>query len=307
MKVSKPRYLVLLALGIICVAHSPRSTAQNVSDADLVALYYPDDLISKGAQDTRTGSVVAVRRSSWATDVAGNVFAAYSNGSTGAIRVLQRSMSGVQVFDFPRNPALGGFDPSVDIQNLDGSGQACVVISFHTLAGGELTWLFKWTGSELALISPGANGAVLTTELTNTVFVDFDGDGVSEVVTKSEADDVAPYVVYKLASGAFAKWKNLMYFEYFTKGAGGVSRWDVPVNLAAGVYTAHVLNGTEGGSGRVRSGSLSLNGLPIMSPCQFGGFARETSLQVAMADLNDLIVELRGSSGGQILLYIDAS
>jgi len=103
--------------------------------------------------------------------------AVYTNGAAGAIRVINRAG---QVLAAPALPGMRGFHASVRALDLDSDGTPEIIAEFTTGHSPDNpdTWVFRWAGNDLQLISPTcANGQLTLTCLGHVTAVDVDGSG----------------------------------------------------------------------------------------------------------------------------------
>src|SRR5206468_853039 len=68
------------------------------------------------------------------------IIAAYTNGFSGIVRLLQRGASGVVLIDQPNVPLIIGIYPTVELLDLDGDGIPEAIVSFSSAKGATANW-----------------------------------------------------------------------------------------------------------------------------------------------------------------------
>ena len=282
------------------------AAAAFAGDAEIVAAAYPQRLIDQYVADFQEGSAPPVTFQAFAP--LGDVLVdAYTNGFTGAIRVIRRDGS---VAD---DPALriSGIVPKVETVNLDGTGGDEVIVSFSSPRGRDSQWVFSWNGTALQLIGPSAtdeNGVVYTT-LIDGGWADLDGDGTLELYAPGPSDgndgEPAPgpmtLDVYRLSSGHYVPAPPVNYVRHFVRHMASpaavsdtirVSRTDV-------AYRMRVI------SDGVSSATISVDGTVVLSPHDFNQQVRQLIVPVSLQAASTLAVELAGAPGSGLLIVIE--
>jgi hypothetical protein len=302
---------VVLTVGLGLYVETRKRSAQAESDDELAARYFPGDLAQKANEVARAGG--ATRRS-WsvaATSFAGggssDLVVAYTNSYGGAVRVLRRSGSQVTVAEAPRFPSMGGPECAVELIDIDGDGVMEVLAMFSGAAGGTRSWIFRWTGSGLAVIGPSTtDGAQPSSALGEPTFRDLDGDHVLEAIDSSldEAGHMA-YSIFKLVGESFVLWKQPAFYGQFARDGQRFTLAKERFQGGLGTHRLFVVNG-NGDTGRVRSGVIRVNGNIVVRPCQFGKETAFIDVPVSLTgNTDDLEVEIRGSAAGEIALMIE--
>jgi len=237
------------------------------------------------------------------------IVAAYTNGISGAIRVLRLQGSTATLVFEPSRLLLVGIYPAVELVDIEKDGRPEVAVHFSGGRGTLTDWVFKWTGTELRLIGPftvDEHGNV-STDLFESSFFDVDGDGILEIVQSPPGGPTETTEVYKFDGQKFTLTTSQVYFEtFYRRTAAPVTetRTFQVQNPGAG-FVLTIINGKPDGSNRVSSAVIKLNGVEVAGPKDFSQQVGKIVRQVTVAAQNVLEVELRGSSGGQILVTVE--
>jgi hypothetical protein len=279
------------------------TTVVSADDAAVVAANYPQRLISEFVLDFQEGSAAPVQSSAWKTLGDDLIVAAYSNGFTGAVRVLRRDGSIVN------EPSLkiSGVFPRVDVVNLDGVGSEEVIVSFSSPRGRDSNWVFRWTGTALDLIGP----ATITEDgdrqpaLVNAGWVDLDGNGTLELYAPSGeiGDYDAPppppsFDVYRLVNGEYVEGGSIDFVRTFERSTSRPSTVTQSLSVAPGSYELRVVNNG------VTSAQIDVNGVAVISPAMFKGNVRVISVPVTLHAENTLTVQLASAPGSSLTVVL---
>jgi hypothetical protein len=290
----------ILALFIVVAAHA------QLSDTQIVNKAFPTTL------DDRDG----VRFSRFiAVDLNRNgqplLVAVYTNGAAGAIRVLDRAG---QILAAPALPGMRGFHATVQALDLDGDGTPEIIAEFTTGHSPDNpdTWVFRWAGSGLQLISPTcAVGNLLLTCLGHVSPVDIDGSGRfalldSPAFTIKNGGVVSAdgnWSLYTLNGGTFSETPQTFQFgREFKRGNGKPFTSTRKFPGSPGAATLRVINGT--GAAASTSGQVALNGKDLLGPADFKRNQHVYDVPVALAQDNSLTVRLDGKPGSKITVLI---
>jgi hypothetical protein len=297
-----------ILFAVTCAASDPQR--------DVVSSYYPDDLAT--GRNLTPGLKPGLQQSDYvATEFAklaetgtgpAYLVAAYSNGWRGAIRVLHFDGTNWSVAA-ERSIRLAVILPSVELRDLDDDGVPEVAVTYKVSPGrSEATWLFRWSGSTLvSLWDPSPANVSPTTLPAPQVddYVDLDGDGQIEVVTRevehdgSESDDPdlvrdkAVYTANRLVDGTYQPWKKLLAYESFVaRGANDVrvQKKTFDVRDTAAQYLVRLVRSGFSKSWSIRSAEVRLNGAVIADASAFAQGSSVVMLPVGLQSHNVLTV-----------------
>jgi hypothetical protein len=268
------------------------AAAAFAADADIVAAAYPQRLITDYFANYQQAGESPVRFSHFAPLGADLIVAAYTNGFSGAIRVLRRDGTVVN------EPSLHitGIVPTVETVNLDGAGSDEVIVSFSSARGRETNWVFRWTGSALQQIAP---------LLVDAGWKDLDGDGKLEIYEPSgeyghfdSAPEAPDLNVFHLSNGGYVPSPKVVFSRTFQRSTAAPQTAVEPFSVAAGVYTLRVTNNRS-------SGSISVNGVAILTPKTLHPAITTATMTVTLNAINVLAVELTGQPGSSVKVVIE--
>jgi hypothetical protein len=329
--------LFLLNLGLIfiafCIFLIPYSFSHNessliVTDQDIAGQFFPQRLVDESNEIFNQGGprpsrnmdfVVADLNGVGASDF---IIVAYTNGFSGAIRVLRKQSSTAFLVAEPDLPTLGGIIPKVELVDIDNNRRPEVIVSFSSARGSAADWVFKWNGTALVLIGPtsGENeNRHVSTLLSEAAFIDLDGDGILEIVnspqlgpvandeTELNPDQINKFEVFKFDGNIYGIWKSLNFIHTFIRSNGGpvegIRQFSVSRSNIS--YMLKILNGDAGGNNRVSSALVRLNGRTVVDPERFGQEVSEIITPVTLQSSNSLSVELRSAPGSQMTITIE--
>jgi len=288
-------------------------TSQEIEQ--IVEQFFPQELIDESEADFQQGGPAPFRARAFALadldgiGTANCIIAAYTNGFSAAIRVLKLQNSTATLAFEPNLPLLDGTYPAVELVDIENDGRPEVAVHFSSPRATLTDWVFKWTGTELRLIGPFSvdeHGDVFT-RLFESSFFDVDGDGILEIVQSPPGGPTETTEVYKFDGQKFTLTTSQVYFEtFYRRTAAPVTetRTFQVQNPGAG-FVLTIINGKPDGSNRVSSAVIKLNGVEVAGPKDFSQQVGKIVRQVTVAAQNVLEVELRGSSGGQILVTVE--
>lgn len=245
------------------------------------------------------------------------IMAGYSNGDSGAIRVIQADTSGnYNVLFEPANLGLFGFNCKVKLVDLNGDGTNEVIISFQSFKGDTVSWPLQWDGSQLADLAPDVTIGKKTEpgSFFNMALTDIYHDGTLQVVDGGEypppmdgSAPTAPRTLYRLQGGKFVAVEPLFFSGAYTRSKGKpqtVSSWFQLVQGASGPYTLHLTNGDKNGANRVSSAHVVLNGAEVVSPQQLSQQVESLDVPLNLVPNNNIQVTLDGAPGGDIAVVV---
>ena len=180
------------------------------SDDDLVLQFFPSRLAEKSARVEKRGGPAPTQHYSYlAADLDGSgtkayLVASYTNGFTGAVRVLKKDGKSAQLVADPQLQIFG-VESDMQLKDLDADGRPEVIAAFSSPTGGTAKWIFRWTGAHLTFLGPSivVRGREQTA-LSDAAFEDIDGDGKLEIINPPSGVSEAPQI-YSLRNGRFEK------------------------------------------------------------------------------------------------------
>ncbi len=236
--------------------------------------------------------------------------AVYTNGAGGAIRVLNRAG---QVLAAPGLPGMRGFHATVHALDLDGDGTPEIIAEFSSGHGPDNpdTWVFRWTGSELQLISPTcAVGNLVLTCLGRVSPVDINGDGKFSLLSwpaftfnAGAVTAAGNWTLYALKNGLFQKTPDTFVFaREFRRGKGAPFTSQRKFSASAGAGTLRVINGS--GAQAATSGHVALNGVELLGPADFKRNQHVYEASITLASQNTITVRLDSKPGSKVMILI---
>ncbi|MGH7431007.1 MAG: hypothetical protein ACREI5_04230, partial [Candidatus Methylomirabilales bacterium] len=126
----------------------------------IVAQFFPQRLVDDSEARLKRGGPEPFRASNYRladldrTGTANYIVAAYTNGFSAVVRVLKLQDSTATLVAEPNLRLLSGILPGIELLDVENDGRPEVVISLTGPRAPVADWVFKWTGTELALIGP---------------------------------------------------------------------------------------------------------------------------------------------------------
>ena len=315
---------VILAL-LIGLLVSTSSLTQEPSDEQIVRQFFPQRLLVESIEDFESGGPPPFEAFDFAiadlegSGVAEFIVAAYTNGFSGAVRVLRKRNNSVFLVAEPDLPLLGGVFPKLELVDMDNDGRPEVIASFSSARGAAADWIFKWNLTTLDLIGPSSvdEEGNLSSVLSEADLVDLDGDGILEIVNPpqlgplprdEEELSIGGFEVFSLSEGRYTFLRSLDFFGTFIRNikAPIVVTRNFPVTQSELAYSLRVINGDPDGGNRVSSAEIRLNGFVEVSPDRFNQQVSEIVVPVVLRASNTVSVELRGKPGGKIIVTVDS-
>jgi hypothetical protein len=257
--------LTLLAVALIFLWGGARTTTEAQTVEQVVESFFPQRLIDESAQDHANGGPAPFKTSAFVVgdlnkDGSSFIVAAYSNGFAGVVRVLQKTNNTFTLVDESNLKKMSGDFPKVELIDLDNDERPEIIASFASARGPRGVWIFKWTGTGLDLIGPtdsDSNGLV-DTRLTDSSFIDLDGDGKLEIINVIGSAPVAPdetenfgritYEVYALSGHKYVLLSSDFYRQdFFIRQTGAPASQSATFNVQNpnSSYTMSILNGAQ--------------------------------------------------------------
>lgn len=314
----KTRWLVVVAATLLSFPGAP-GAAQETTSEEVVAEFFPQRLIDESEDDHARGGPLPFRASDFVESELGGegvsfLVAAYTNGFSGAVRVLRKVGTQWQLVDEPRLPRLGGVFPSVSLVDLESDGLPEVLVSLSSGRGPTADWVFAWEESHLVPVNPvvADDAGEIDTVLSDADLLDLNGDGRLEMINPTGSGPVAPdetepigvgdFDVYSFDGESFVLTGTATFFGTVERGTGPpeAERFLFQVPSPDGPFRMALVNGTEDGTDRVSSAVVRLNGQQIAGPRRFNQNVERLELEVSLREENVLSIELRGSPGGRV-------
>jgi hypothetical protein len=300
------------------------SAALAQTNDQIVETFFPQALIDKSLEDHAQGGPSPFRVSAYAVgDLTGDgsifIVAAYSNGFGGSIRVLRKTGTDFVLVYESSAEKMGGDFPDVKLMDIDADGRPEVIVKFTSPRGPRGVWVFKWTGSVLNLISPSETDeyGYRDTLLSESSFIDLDGDGKLEIVQSTTPwppapDETLPIPpetseIFKLEGQKYVLLSNDFYQQSFfirQKASPGVESTTFNAQNPNSIYSMSIINGAQPGTNRVSSATVKLNGNVIVSPSDFNQKVYVLVFDVPLQTQNTLEVELKGQPGSFITVAL---
>lgn len=288
----------LLAFFVSAAVHA------QVSDRQIVANAFPDSLADGGTHVSRF-LLVDLNRNGQPLLVA-----VYTNRVAGAIRVLSRAG---QVLAAPDLQGMRGFGANVQAVDLDGDGVPEVIAEFTTGHSPDNpdTWVFRWVGNGLQLISPTcAVGELTLTCLGHVSPIDMDGSGrlsllvwPGETIRNGVPLTVGNWSLYTIKDGTLHESaQNFSFAREFRRGNGKPFSSVRKFSATPGAATLRVINGA--GTAASTSGLVTLNGTNVLGPSDFKRNQHAYDVPITLAADNNLTVRLDGKPGSKITIVI---
>jgi FG-GAP-like repeat len=298
-------------MGTLAVA---RTAAQ---DVDAIAMqFFPEPLAAESredgidADDVPRRFVDAETNGSW-------IFAAYSNGYSGAVRVLERTPTGTRLICDRTLRNMFGKAPAIELLDLDADGTPEILASFDDQYSTSTYWIFAWNGQELHLLSETENRPVTGSysDITNPTFVDTDGDGTLEIIDHKvayEGDDEggrtveALYTVHAIRDGLLTPGYPAIFFEGFTRGKGKPVPVETDVTAKEmGTYRLRMVNG-DNAKNASTSGKVWINGAVVLTTSDFKRSERIVTRPISLTPgSNTLAVQLNGEPGSHVWILLE--
>lgn len=213
------------------------------------------------------------------------VVAAYSSAHQAAIRVLRNDGTQWSLADERSIDALAG-SPAVELRDLDGDGVPEVVVTYNIAGSARTsTWLFRWSGTSLISLwdAPGDSDSQAHPQGADVAdYVDFDGDGQLEIVTRgivhdsrdlTDDDDAPPpdqvqLSCYRLTDAYYQAWKNLIAYKSFvTNKTTHSATFDA--TDTSGQYLLRIIRSGFSQSWSIANATVELNGVVLTTDAMF--------------------------------------
>ncbi len=272
-----------------------------------------------GAADARQWT--AVEADLDATGAKNYVVVAYSDGSSGRVRVIKRTPDGPQLVAEP-NVAFEDRSPEIVLRDLDADGRAEVVVTY--LSGNDAvrhSWILRWRNSSLTCM---AAAQAECPDFIDPVFVDVNGDRRLEIIepadgygsgvefeSPEQAAEHGPVVpdrrshVYVLTDDMYEEsGATLEYFNVFKRSRGAPARYEDRFRSTPGDFVLRVVHGDPDSGKLIDSGQIVINGDLVVGPSSFTQKRRVLEIPVRLKTKNTIEVELVSAPGASLRVLI---
>jgi hypothetical protein len=262
-------------LTTVFMAIPARSDAQTVQS--IVDQFYPERLHPAGTEERRSCYQVLRTTPAGDPDV---IVAGYTDLSDAMVRLLTRngSLGYLLSYESPTSISMVGITCSLATPDVDGNGQPDVVVALSFGKGAE-NWIFRWTGTTLENVTPTfVENSLERSQLLDAALFDLDHDGKQEVVSAGHNEDEeslgfvrrTPYAMYRLGPSkyAFDKYVVEVYWSSITSGARQLQQDITLISDSQRPFTMRIANGTAAGQKRLTSGSISIDGVEVVTASQ---------------------------------------
>lgn len=238
----------------------------------------------------------------------------YSNGVQAELVVLRTTQTGIVELIGPTLPSMGGLNASIDLLDLNADDQLEIVVNVSGVRPVQANWVFALVSNELRYIGPSAmrEGAEIETPLTNSEYVDLEGDGKFEIVSSTGGNtddeaDVPKVEIYRLGpNGNYSfSFSPLVAFAVERMGKDDRNVVEVSFPALAGTHSLIVSNGAGLLDSRARSARVSVNGVQVVPPCSFAPNIGSIVSGVHLEAFNQISVEIRGRVGRRIYVVVN--
>jgi hypothetical protein len=281
----------------------------------IVSGFYPKSLVDAAASANQADTMQ--RLSAFAAYDQNTIVAAYSNGILGDVLVLKRGTDGqYKVAYEPANLEFAGSDCEVSLLDVDGDGTNEVIVSFSSLRGNTIDWVFKWDGTVLKSIgptSPPPDGTSMDSVAMNSEFIDFYHDGTLQMVVVGENPPpldgsplTTPDTLYRLTGGTFQPIATLNFFDTFVRadGAPTMDSRSFTIDNPNTAYVMRIANGDGQGGKQVSSAEIYVNGQQVVSPSAFSQGVPTLTVPISVASSNTISVNLKSTPGSELTIGI---
>jgi hypothetical protein len=241
----------------------------------------------------------------------------YSDRAHGALRVIKNDGPIPVLAAEASQVSLYGVRGGPTLVDLDNDKKPEIVVEFMSARGNATTWIFKWTGSALRLISPVADDS---TELGTVEFLDLTGNGTLSVVTDQPTimprDDngnpiFVPTQAYTLGPNGLTLSASFKFQRQLQRKTGAPQEKNVTFTIADSnkpyVLKVFDLNMSKPDLGPLLSSvTVTLNGAQIVGPNAFkvGVRNKVLSFPVQLKSSNQLTLKLAGAPGSKMLVTV---
>jgi hypothetical protein len=313
------KHLVLLT-SLLCgtafvaadlVAQAPDAALQQVVDR-----FYPERLHPADTEERHACfEVIETNQAKEPT----LLIAAYTDRTTGAVRVLRRNAGGAfeVVAENSDTWVLSGTDCGIRVEDLDFDGRQEAIVYFR---GGRASsgWILKWDGTKLQSLTPTrSNGDRESSLLLGPIVYDLEHKGPLSVVAARVVEQLAPgqqarnpAFVYRLGPSGYQMEKGILGIMGFRADVDprGNQRVFNFVQDSVPPWTIRVINGDRSGKNRVTGASIIINEQEVITPQDVNERTEfTTKVLKALTNVNHLTATLTGQGEAYITVLIEDS
>lgn len=245
------------------------------------------------------------------------IIAAYTDRSTGAVRVLKRSAEGAfqVVADNPDTWALSGTDCQIHLHDLNVDGQLEAIVYFRG-PRASTGWILKWDGAALVNMTPSqTNGGRETSVLLSPIVYDLEHTGSLRIVAPKVIELLGPgqqarnpAFVYRMGASKYEAEKAILAIMGFRADVDprGNQRVFQFVQDSTPPWRIRVINGDREGRNRVTGATISLNDQQVIGPQDVNEKTEfTTKVLQSLTTVNHLTATLSGPGEAYITVVID--
>lgn len=302
---------ITIILSLLCGYAPPIFAHGNMSEDSLVKQFFPPNWETTGSYAYADADLDGGGKDNY-------IVASYTNGVTGAVRVLEKTgPSSAVLLAAPSFPLMGGVDTDVTMRDVNGDGIPEAIVSFDSANGrNESVWILKWNGVTLKSIGPGStdSSGEVSTDLYSSVFMDLTGNGKLDVISSPESvgdgefANGGAYTVYSLVNGQYEKsgTLNAIYYYRRSKGTPTVQVRQFSASNTESQSVMTIVNGT-GTSKLASSAVIKLNGVTVVNQSQFNQQTKLIKVPVTLQPSNTLSVTLDGAPGSLLTVAVGSA
>ena len=314
--------LIIAAVSFLTFNLSGFSKEQDLEDTALVDRFFPQSLIDESNEHLSAGGASHFRSSTFIRadldqeGFARYVIAAYTNGLSGAVRVIRKENPSVIVAE-SSVPLMFGIYSSIRLVNFRGSGSPAIVVSFTSATGNCADWIYERDKNTLKLVGPAETleDGNQTTVLGDAVFVDLRGDGKLEIVNPPDplgaAADVSAlsrFKIFELSGDSYVSTGRFFnFFETFVQQqdeSEGDTRSFTLENSDRKYVLTVAKRSESSGTHRIASAEIWINGRLIVSSKNLPIVVQALTIPIELSSSNTISVKLNGPPGAELSVGI---
>jgi len=299
------------------LAQGPRAAAQDSDLQRVVDGLYPADRLTPADAAERHSCYQVLGTGT--TNEPPVLIAAYTDQSSGVVRVLRRNAAGVfeAAYDSPRSWLLSGRRCGIRLHDVDVDGQPEAFVSFYGVRASS-GWIFAWNGSSLTNLTPTRfEGGRESSSLLDPVVYDLTHSGPLRVVASRGVDRFLPGQrlthpawVYRPGPSGFVAESSMlavMGFRADVDPAGNVRPFRL-MRDSSPPYTLRVINGDRFGGHRVTGASIRINELEVIGSDEVHAGVEFASTVVAeLLTENRVTATLTGPPDATLIVLVEDS
>jgi hypothetical protein len=311
------KHLVLLTTllcGAALVAVGLSAQAPDAALQQVVDRFYPERL--HPANDDERHACFEVIETNQNKEPA-IVIAAYTDRTTGAVRVLRHNASGAfeVAAENPDTWVLSGTDCGIRVEDLAFDGHQEAIVYFRGLRASS-GWILKWDGSKLQSLTPTSSiGGRESSLLLGPIVYDLEHKGPLSVVAARVVEQLGPgqqarnpAFVYRLGPSGYQMEKGILGIMGFRADVDprGNQRVFNFVQDSVPPWTIRVINGDRSGHNRVTGASISINEQEVIGPQDVNDRTEfTTKVLKALTNVNHMTATLSGPGEAFITVLIE--